>query len=262
MSSRWRKASVRSEAKGRNAAGVRIVEETGAGIVVETGVRQSVRRFCIEEGAVVSDEVAAAAEGLIAGTVEGPADAAALSTSSGNGLSGNGAGSETRQSETRAPRNPGGGDRGPGRGGDRGGRGRRGRRRRGGRGSGLPESKFFSPGSEAAKGAAAGTDSDNEVDTESDNRIEPENEKETKETAAPVISAPVAHKVPSEDFMVLPGESLAKYSPADERDEPVEIEEEDFTNVAEPQDTAPEEEVEQANRRDARGRCAGRVRRS
>ena len=35
---------------------------------------------------------------------------------------------------------------------DRGGRGRRGRRRRGGRGSGLPESKFFTPGAEPAGG--------------------------------------------------------------------------------------------------------------
>ena len=132
--------------------------------------------------------------------------------------SGNGSGAETRQ-ETRQQE--------PGREGrpDRGGRGRRGRRRRGGRGSGLPESKFFSPGAEAAQAPAAGTEADNEVDTEVDDRIEPEKEpsKEPwKEMAAPAVSAPVSRAVPSEDFMVLPGESLAKYSPSEaaEPDEP------------------------------------------
>jgi ribonuclease G len=165
-------------------------------------------------------------QNLVPAPVEAPAGelahpgAAALSTSSGNG-----AGSETRQQEPGREGRP-----------DRGGRGRRGRRRRGGRGSGLPESKFFSPGSEAAKASAGGTEADNEVDTEPDNRIEPENEKETKETEAPVISAPVLRPTPPVDFMVLPGESLAKYSPS-EAAEATEVD-----HVAEPQSSAPEEE--------------------
>ncbi len=71
-----------------------------------------------------------------------------------------------------------------------GGRGRRGRRRRGGRGpGGLPDSKFFTPGSEPA--IQAGADEDDEEE-----------------------STPVTTFVPGpvDDFMVLPGESLAKYS--------------------------------------------------
>jgi ribonuclease G len=86
--------------------------------------------------------------------------------------------------------------------GDRGGRGRRGRRRRGGRGSGLPDSKFFSPKAESA--SAAG-------DAE-----EPESETEVQVPAARSFSA-----VPSDDFMVLPGESLAKYAPDDARENEV-----------------------------------------
>ena len=120
--------------------------------------------------------------------------------------SGNGSGADARQEGGRDGRP------------DRGSRGRRGRRRRGGR-SGLPESKFFSPGAEASKTSAR----DTEVDTESDNRIEPEPE----ETPA---SAPVSRAVQSGDFMVLPGESLAKYSPSDAGD------------AEEPQNTAPEDE--------------------
>ena len=159
-------------------------------------------------------------QSFAAPSVEAPAGEAAVSPAA----SGNGSGAETRQ-ETRQQE--------PGREGrpDRGGRGRRGRRRRGGRGSGLPESKFFSPGAEAAKASAAGTEADNEVDTESDERIEPEQEP-GKETAAPVSSAPASRAVPSEDFMVLPGESLAKYSPS-EAAEP---------NETDNQDSAPEEE--------------------
>ena len=95
-----------------------------------------------------------------------------------------------------------GGDRGPGRGaedrgGDRG-RGRRGRRRRGGRGGngGIPESKYFSPRNEAdnappARGA---------VETET----------------ADEAPEPVSPRRQDDDFMVLPGESLAKYSEAPE----------------------------------------------
>ncbi|MGA2714063.1 MAG: Rne/Rng family ribonuclease [Bryobacteraceae bacterium] len=126
--------------------------------------------------------------------------------------SGNGSGPETRPQETGRDGRP-----------DRGGRGRRGRRRRGGRGSGLPESKFFSPGAEAAKASA--------VDTESENQIETE-----RETEEPPASAPVSRALQSDDFMVLPGESLAKYS-ASEASEGNEANDE-----AEPQNAAPEEE--------------------
>ncbi len=83
--------------------------------------------------------------------------------------------------------------------GDRGGRGRRGRRRRGGRGSSLPDSKFFSPKTEVA--GPAETENENESETE------------------PVpVSTSRFDRGPShsgEDLMVLPGESLAKYSPED-----------------------------------------------
>ena len=90
-----------------------------------------------------------------------------------------------------------GGDRGGGdRGGDRGDRrGRRGRRRRGGRGpGGLPESKFFSPR------ADGGTD-------EKEERVE-ETEAEVPSEQPVVVSR---FSAAEDDFMVLPGESLAKY---------------------------------------------------
>ncbi len=85
-------------------------------------------------------------------------------------------------------------------GGDKGGdrRGRRGRRRRGGGRQdtgGLPDSKFYTPGSDDEEAA--------------------EPETAVKEAAAPVASyAPAAVRAgrADEDFMVLPGESLAKYS--------------------------------------------------
>jgi ribonuclease G len=83
--------------------------------------------------------------------------------------------------------------------GDRGGRGRRGRRRRGGRPSGLPDSKFFSPGAEPAGPAEAETD-----------------EVESNPEPTPVVYASRNFQQ-AEDFMVLPGESLAKYAPGDEQ---------------------------------------------
>jgi ribonuclease G len=71
-------------------------------------------------------------------------------------------------------------------------RGRRGRRRRGGKGRGLPESKFYSPAARTPEQAAAP-------------------QKIAMETPADVApAAPVA-----DDFFVLPGESLAKYSRAE-----------------------------------------------
>src|SRR6185312_2758218 len=76
---------------------------------------------------------------------------------------------------------------------DRGGRGRRGRRRRGGRGSSLPESKFFSPSAETVAGAEA------------------EGEAEEGETALQIERTSRTFES-RDDFMVLPGESLAKYT--------------------------------------------------
>jgi ribonuclease G len=84
---------------------------------------------------------------------------------------------------------------------ERGGRGRRGRRRRGGRG-GLPESKFFSPRAETAARPAA--------EEEAETGDEPDTQTAEPETLAPVWRASQA-----DDFMVLPGESLAKYSPGE-----------------------------------------------
>jgi ribonuclease G len=103
------------------------------------------------------------------------------------------------------------------RGGERGGRGRRGRRRRGVRPGGLPESKFFSPRTETPQRERA-----------------PESESVAEPSGEPVERAPRR----ASDLMVLPGESLAKYSPsgAEEVDEPVEAEtiEEEEVEVAEP----------------------------
>jgi len=82
--------------------------------------------------------------------------------------------------------------------GDRAGRGRRGRRRRGGRGGGLPDSKFFSPRTEVT----------GLPETEN------ENERETEPALAPGSRTSQS----DDDFMVLPGESLAKYSPEDARE--------------------------------------------
>jgi ribonuclease G len=71
-------------------------------------------------------------------------------------------------------------------------RGRRGRRRRGGKGRGLPESKFYSPAARTPEQAAPP-------------------QKTLIETPGDV--APAAPQ--ADDFFVLPGESLAKYSRAE-----------------------------------------------
>src|SRR5215469_4067516 len=106
------------------------------------------------------------------------------------------AGAAPAQSEVRPHRH---GDRGPERDGDRGDRrGRRGRRRRGGRGGmgGIPESKFFSPRNEPA--AATG---------------EAEKAPESRAQWSPAEF--------DDEFMVLPGESLAKYADPEESDESI-----------------------------------------
>ena len=79
--------------------------------------------------------------------------------------------------------------------GDRGGRGRRGRRRRGGAAVACRIRSFFSPGSDVAGS--------------------PETESQ-KELEAEPAQAPSSRAFQADDdFMVLPGESLAKYSPED-----------------------------------------------
>jgi ribonuclease G len=118
-----------------------------------------------------------------------------------------------------------GGDRG-GDGGDR--RGRRGRRRRGGRGpGGLPESKFFSPRNETQK----------ESDTETEeSEAEPEVRTEIR-----------AASVAEDDFMVLPGESLAKYSePEPRRERQEEDAEEEFAEEAAAEEELAELQAEPA----------------
>ncbi len=103
---------------------------------------------------------------------------------------------------SRPEHSPSGSDRGADRG-DRGGRGRRGRRRRGGRDNGgIPESKFFSPRAEPVAAT--------EPPPESEPADTP-----THSYSSPAASAAYAAPSPSrvaDDFMVLPGESLAKYS--------------------------------------------------
>jgi len=80
---------------------------------------------------------------------------------------------------------------------DRDRRGRRGRRRRGQKGRGLPDSKFYSPGS----------------------RPPAEAEAPPQEAAEPPEVTPVSGTL-HDDFFVLPGESLAKYThPGDEESE-------------------------------------------
>jgi ribonuclease G len=97
--------------------------------------------------------------------------------------------------------------------GDRGGRGRRGRRRRGGRGSTLPDSKFFSPKTDAETSASTDSDSDTEATDES-----------------PVSTVRQVSVI--DDFMVLPGESLAKYSPGDAHETDIEHDEDEPSAMA------------------------------
>src|SRR5580692_9083740 len=88
--------------------------------------------------------------------------------------------------------------------GDRGGRGRRGRRRRGGRGSSLPDSKFFSPKAEAPGASEAGLGIETgEIETA---------EAEAGEVETPTAPAWSPTTSRDDDFIMLPGESLAHYS--------------------------------------------------
>src|SRR5215472_6609327 len=120
------------------------------------------------------------AASVVAGAETGTAETAAITTLPG----------EQRQERQEGPR-PEGGRPDSGRDDsrrERGGRGRRGRRRRGGRaGNGLPDSKFFSPRNEPARAPESETQTPAEADSPRD-----------------------------DDFFVLPGESLAKYSPDDD----------------------------------------------
>ena len=103
---------------------------------------------------------------------------------------------------------------------DRDNRGRRGRRRRGGRGrSGLPDSKFYSPGQresqESRPQESAAPVLIPEALPQADVEFEPEAEAQTEAPQAP-------QRTQSDDFFVLPGESLAKYTgPGSEPEERV-----------------------------------------
>jgi ribonuclease G len=100
---------------------------------------------------------------------------------------------------------------------DRDQRGRRSRRRRGGRGGrGLPDSKFYSPGQRTGGDGPPPQVDIPEALPQLDAELEP----------FPAMAAAEA-----EDFLVLPGESLAKYTaPADEA---VEVEEPEVAEAAE-----------------------------
>jgi ribonuclease G len=100
---------------------------------------------------------------------------------------------------------------------DRDNRGRRGRRRRGGRGrSGLPDSKFYSPGQsrlEESRSQESGPlVAIPEALPQADAEFEPE----------PEVQAEAPQRTQTDDIFVLPGESLAKYTgPGSEPEERV-----------------------------------------
>ena len=111
---------------------------------------------------------------------------------------------------------------------DRDRRGRRPRRRRGQKGGGgrsLPDSKFYSPG---ARGA------ENEPPARS-------NPPELAAPTAPPLAVAAPYEKPADDFFVLPGESLAKYTrPGSEEEE--EDPHGEASYEAEPEDAGSEEE--------------------
>jgi ribonuclease G len=113
---------------------------------------------------------------------------------------------------------------------DRDPRGRRSRRRRGGKGrSGLPDSKFYSPGQRGGNENPPPAPIP-EALPRPDAELEPET----------VLAAAQA-----EDFLVLPGESLAKYTAAEEAEVEIEIEEavEEVAEGASEEDEGVAEEV-------------------
>ncbi|MBV9503417.1 MAG: Rne/Rng family ribonuclease [Acidobacteriia bacterium] len=87
--------------------------------------------------------------------------------------------------------------------------GRRGRRRRGGKGRGLPDSKFYSPGSPTA-----------EPQPQASQTPQTPEAAEPKEARVPAPAQrqpePAVAQQTEDEFFVLPGESLAKYSRGDE----------------------------------------------
>jgi len=107
-------------------------------------------------------------------------------------------------------------------------RGRRGRRRRGHKGRGLPESKFYSPG--GPHPAPHSEPAPSEVPVE-----------------APAVT-PVSG-TPKEDFFVLPGESLAKYTQAEGEPEETDDPELNEAGSREP-DLAPAEQAAAASAAD------------
>jgi ribonuclease G len=103
---------------------------------------------------------------------------------------------------------------------DRDQRGRRSRRRRGGKGrSGLPDSKFYSPGQRTGDEAAPPPVAIPEALPRLDAELEPE---------------PASRAAGREDFLVLPGESLAKYTAPEEPEDVEEVDESEEQAEPEP----------------------------
>jgi ribonuclease G len=122
---------------------------------------------------------------------------------------------ESRTADGRPDRDTGNrGDRDGGR------RGRRGRRRRGGRSGtgGLPESKFYSPHREESR-------RDESKDERKDENAEPESLTTRSER-------PVESGFAVEEFAVLPGESLAKYSAPEPHEEDIREEQREAPEAA------------------------------
>ena len=108
--------------------------------------------------------------------------------------------------QTDAPQAPFGGR------GDRDGRGRRSRRRRGGKGgSALPDSKFYSPREASEQSRTA----EQPRDAEAPRPVDPPSVVERHIAAEPPAAVRVGTPEADDDFFVLPGESLAKYSRSD-----------------------------------------------
>jgi ribonuclease G len=104
-------------------------------------------------------------------------------------------------------------------------RGRRGRRRRGGKGRGLPESKFYSP---SGRGSAELQEPPREAAPEPEVPVE----------------TPASHP---DDFFVLPGESLAKYSkPEDNETEELDPESLPEISAELPEEAEPEVDAVEA----------------
>jgi ribonuclease G len=125
---------------------------------------------------------------------------------------------------------------------DRDNRGRRGRRRRGGRGrSGLPDSKFYSPGQRGPQDGAPPVVIP-EALPQADVELEPE----------PELQAAAPSRTEPDDLFVLPGESLAKYTgPGSEPEERVSHRHFEAPSA---EDAGPEASLAEQNLAEVRGR--------